>query len=368
MDQSIRRLQGAADTFRKTIGENFPFGHDHATSLYDEKLYKAVSNDASVSLFFGGIGDARNLYATFAWIAGQELDNPTKISYSITINDIKPAAIARDLVILFYLEALVELPNREAEAFITFNSLFYIFSAPILPPLVYQHLRKAIVITLRSIEQEAMPSWIKFREDSISQVVDILREWHHEGEKAFSTKTIIQEIRRNAGKNLQRADKELPKALKIESQCFAETAVLFPHEKLGEALDPELHKMVKEYKKKPNPNILEKIRDEAAERWMPNLSMMDLTWLKEGDHLYNLNPDPWELWLKLLTQSAIGHPRSVEGFFDVVTHFFQTTVSGLARITDRLTIEVAVGNISQVLEGSRVKGQKYDRIHMSNIP
>lgn len=70
--------------------------------MFDAKL----AGQGRVALMFGGIGYARNLFATLTDIVEQEaaLSVPRDTSYHFTLVDLKPACIARILVIFTLLE------------------------------------------------------------------------------------------------------------------------------------------------------------------------------------------------------------------------------------------------------------------------
>lgn len=83
------------------VREYYVVGHDEACSQIDASMLD--QSDRSVSILFGGIGDARNMYATLLKVDQLErefLRLPTR-KYHLTINDIKPETLARDLLMFF---------------------------------------------------------------------------------------------------------------------------------------------------------------------------------------------------------------------------------------------------------------------------
>ena len=110
--------------------EYFTFGHEIAQSLFDDDLNAATDLDGEVKLMFAGVGDARNLYATLATVASYEFEARSKRVFVFTINDIKPNALARNLVIWLMLDNVLNNP-RQAVRYL--NAIFYAWCAPLMP-------------------------------------------------------------------------------------------------------------------------------------------------------------------------------------------------------------------------------------------
>ncbi|KKY18425.1 putative dna primase large subunit [Phaeomoniella chlamydospora] len=174
----------------RTELEYHPFGHDEPESLVDKTLFSVVEN-ADISLLFGGIGDARNLFATLTEIAWTEAETPSNRSYHITINDIKPAAIARDLVVFFLLNELLPLGKDPKKALVVMNTLHFVYSAPIMPQLASKHLQKTIHMVIQAIEESSLPSWISLRPGVGEELLPILRRWIGDTSTLFPTEDII---------------------------------------------------------------------------------------------------------------------------------------------------------------------------------
>jgi hypothetical protein len=107
-------------------------------------------------LLFAGIGDARNLYATLMLITESELKAPSNRTFRITVNDIKPHAIARNLVIWLLLD---ELANNDEQSLEIINAVFFIFSAAIMPAGAYGWLQNTIIKAITALDTGiGMPS------------------------------------------------------------------------------------------------------------------------------------------------------------------------------------------------------------------
>ena len=329
-----------------------------------------MSDDADVSFLFGGVGDARNMFATLIWIGESEKKRPTRRSFHITINDIKPAAIARDLIVMFLMDELLSLDDKSETASAVFNTLDFVFSGPIMPKRAYTHLRMTISKAITAIERSLLPSWIVLRNGTGPEILPILKGWLDDAPKLFPTGIVIEEILRGVKSPMAMddPDKGLSEACKIEKQCFLKTATLFPKDDILKADDEKLFDLINRYRQRKENKILSRIKKHVAEHWQPNLTMLDIPWLLSGDHLYNISPDPWQVQTKLTSLSRIRSRTKPSRFLEFVEDFFQTAVAGLGCVRDRVKVEITVGDIAKTLEVSRASGQTFDRIHLSNVP
>lgn len=321
-----------------------------------------MANDADVSFLFGGVGDARNVFTTFIWIGESETKKPTRRSFHITINDIKPPAIARDLIVMFLLDEVLS-PQDETEAVsAVFNTLGFVFSAPIMPKQAYIHLRRTISKAITAIEKSLLPSWIVLRDSTGPEILPILKGWLDDAPKLFPTDFVIDETLRGVKSPLamDESDKDLTEACKIEKQCFQKTATLFPPDDNLKADDQKLFELINRYRQRKENKILSRIKKHVAEHWQPNLTMLDIPWLLSGDHLYNISPDPWQTDAKLMSLSGITPPKKPRRTLEYVELFFQMAVAGLSCVRDRVKIEVTVGDVAKALEDSRSAGQLFE--------
>jgi hypothetical protein len=86
--------------------EYYSVGHDVVTSLYVNDTFEKFSPDSeSISLFVGGVGDARNALQTITVLAQHEAHGTTpERRYHLTLNDIHKTALARDLIVCILLD------------------------------------------------------------------------------------------------------------------------------------------------------------------------------------------------------------------------------------------------------------------------
>jgi tetratricopeptide (TPR) repeat protein len=85
----------------QSIPEYFTIGHDMPEPLFSKDLLE--TGRKKISLLFGGIGDARHLLMSMFSIAGEKSAMESDKLFHFTIVDIKPAVIARDLLLFLML-------------------------------------------------------------------------------------------------------------------------------------------------------------------------------------------------------------------------------------------------------------------------
>ncbi|KAI4220875.1 MAG: hypothetical protein LQ349_007983 [Xanthoria aureola] len=164
---AVSNLIRALARYLSTLDDNpeyYPVGHDKACSQVDKHmLRKAVKKP--VSLFFGGIGDARNLYATLIETARLETvdSRPPKRKYHVIVNDLKAPALARDLVMFYLLDDLAKMESSGGELETEHCTvILYLFTASILPPFAARRIQETIKRAhepLLHIAQKGMVGW-----------------------------------------------------------------------------------------------------------------------------------------------------------------------------------------------------------------
>ncbi|KAJ7708983.1 hypothetical protein B0H17DRAFT_1124763 [Mycena rosella] len=184
--------------FRKTakpILEYFNIGQDPLMSLIDDwgpnhseasiKLESMSDQDISqMSFLLGGVGDARHVHSTLVGIhrAYKKLDKKRQEAFRvhITLLDIHPAALARDICILLLLEQLI---NTPAESSVTraeiLATMFYTFAGVVMPEYCYSRLEKVMQDFKLSLTDNGpeLPSWIHVDSTAIAPINSALDFW-----------------------------------------------------------------------------------------------------------------------------------------------------------------------------------------------
>ena len=133
-------------------------GHDTPDSLHGIPKDKRRQR---YDYLLGGVGDARHLFSTLVSICVVEEAMPEVVEaqYHFTIVDLKPAAIARDLVMLLMLGDVDSSPDEEADLLLA--TIYYIFIAPCMPSFAYNILQSYISRLLSILQgQGTMPSFL----------------------------------------------------------------------------------------------------------------------------------------------------------------------------------------------------------------
>ncbi|KAJ6568362.1 hypothetical protein DFH09DRAFT_1155208 [Mycena vulgaris] len=197
--------------FRKTpklILEYFNIGQDALMSLVDgwgpdHEAPIALDNISHeklsrISFLLGGVGDARHVYSTLVGLhrAHKKLDEKRQESLRahITLLDIHPAALARDLCILLLLEQLVDTPTESsttrAEILAT---MFYTFAGVVMPEYCYSRLEQVMQHLKISLKGDVpgIPSWIHVDSAAIPKIEPVIDFWLSVPQK-FTVERILQ--------------------------------------------------------------------------------------------------------------------------------------------------------------------------------
>ncbi|KAJ7500536.1 hypothetical protein B0H11DRAFT_1995698 [Mycena galericulata] len=171
----------------------YTIGQDEMLSLFDDwgprdpfplrvnTLSKARLSE--LSFLFGGIGDARNAYATL--IGGHRIykalpkDKRSAMRMHLTLLDIHPSALARDLVVLMLLNDLME-PNVAPDALAEIKAtLMYTYAGALMPPYAYARQQKTIKSLLERLAAvpPRLPPWLHVSRDGISAISASLAYW-----------------------------------------------------------------------------------------------------------------------------------------------------------------------------------------------
>jgi hypothetical protein len=178
-------------------------------------------------LLFAGIGDARNLYATLVMITESELKAPSKRTFQITVNDIKPHVIARNLVIWLLLDELTK--NEDSSLEIT-NAVFFIFCTAIMPAGAYGWLQSTISKAIMALETgTGMPSWVKVPSSDHPLVLQVLESWKNKAPQLYSNSFFVTEtLRAMRSEPFSMDGCGVPEECRGEVDCYWRTLALRP--------------------------------------------------------------------------------------------------------------------------------------------
>ncbi|OBZ76423.1 hypothetical protein A0H81_03125 [Grifola frondosa] len=142
-----------------------------------------VSRLSSLAFFYGGVGDARHTYATVVGLhrAFRALSKPkqTRFRAHITLNDVHPAVLARDLCILMLLNELIESKNSTEAQIEIKAALMYTFAGVVMPSYCYDRLHRVIRDLHARLSETPvrLPAWLHVVSDSIPVLLETIDYW-----------------------------------------------------------------------------------------------------------------------------------------------------------------------------------------------
>ncbi|KAL7624490.1 hypothetical protein AAE478_006055 [Parahypoxylon ruwenzoriense] len=370
--------------------EYFGPGHDKAESMYTAELEKSAGKDPVLSIMFCGIGDARHFFKTILAYSAKSKSQ----RLHVTMVDHKPAVAARNLIFFSMLhEAVINQESKNA----LLLSLGYLYCTQIIPPFVWEKLQETIRKLVDSLGQKQQPlSWVYIPVSQMETVVQVLKSWQQGHATAYKTSV----LRRIIPEDIDEAGPPMPlergqlwywyPECEADHRVFDEFSVMFPPAAILSKFEPELYSLASEYQRKKEgaQKAIEKYLDK---HWKVNVTLIDVEWeaRKALGDLPNMGNDPFSIATDLI-QEPLG-PRSSEKkltycFIKHVASFFQRVGASILSLQGRLTAEMIVGDMADVLERTRYGlldrpkqedqesltrtawPEKYHFIHMSNIP
>ncbi|KAK4548293.1 hypothetical protein LTR36_010163 [Oleoguttula mirabilis] len=400
----------------ETVPEYYVLGHDTPTSLYDKSLLE--SGRDTISMMFGGIGDARHLHMTLGDIHDQEnrASGRRPKSFHFTIVDIKAAAIACDLLVLLMFDELAdsEADRSKAErSNMVQCTLVYTYLAAIMPRRLHNVLQEHIARAIAAMKGEgALPTFLDVNDVYRADILRVLVEWQNEVLPEYPVPRIRQAVTQECEATAQhfRAisppnDDSSVAGCKKETAFHRKTGIMAlpapycAHYEAGicdsfQNFDPS----------NSSDELIETAIRSADSGWATNPTQFDLEWQHDKANKGELNLlSDLLAFAEHLVQSGL-KPRNPRGFHDYTGRWVVRMALALRELRPRITIEACVGDITTVQEqrrygmlGSRrTIGHKdvkesdeatsdaspsfesgpgmtlypvaYDRIHLSNVP
>ncbi|KAF7341111.1 hypothetical protein MVEN_01845300 [Mycena venus] len=131
----------------------------------------------ALSFLFGGVGDARHVFGTFADICAQSIDPNAAIHF--TLVDIQPAALARDLIFFLILWNSPSSSTDYESRVLSAKTMFYLFCCVAMPP----DSHALFLNTCRQLTEAlsktgpALPPFILIEPDLVPAVVACVAFW-----------------------------------------------------------------------------------------------------------------------------------------------------------------------------------------------
>lgn len=265
--------------------EYYTIGQDSAEAQVNHKMMAESSEP--MSFFFGGIGDARHLFATIISLRALERDTRQlePRQYHFTINDLKAGALARGLVILSLLSDLAEAVDKDTEKLEIKTTLFLVYIAAVMPVYAYERLQSSIRRLIAALESRSdLPAQVDVSTNHRSALLKCLISWQGEVDMLCNTPTAIRWVVGFNNQSHGEGTKEFLKNSLTDSRCrpeaesFLQTGAHWLPAKLTKKFEPELETILaSEVQGKPNP----KAKQYIARHWKVNPTMLDLDWHRD---------------------------------------------------------------------------------------
>ncbi len=302
---------------------------------------------------FAGIGDARNLWQTLLHISEDarngKLDGEL---FHITIVDIQPAALARDLVVLLLLDRIGS-DSRGSDIFLA--CLYYTYLAPLMPPRLYGVLQDHIQQAVDMLEgRHSLPLYLDVPQVYRAGILTILKAWQHNASAKFPAsrmrKEIVQQRKRDEMDGL--SHKPVTE-WKDEQSFYEQTGVLpmtkphdeFYEERIRGTLDDSPADQAK----------LKAVVSIVNTEWATNVTFVDPEWLispmNGADIEVDFPSDPWRFATSLMESGTSETPG--RRLMEHVNQWFTDVAAAIAQLERCVKIEFCVGDITSVLEQVR---------------
>ncbi|KAL1970428.1 hypothetical protein VTN77DRAFT_4072 [Rasamsonia byssochlamydoides] len=374
--------------------EFFNVGHDDISDLIPVDVLVDLQKD--VSVFLGGVGDARHFYSALALLGvteqaqlrvaqktGADELSRVKRRYHFTLNDLKAGALARDMVLFALLDELAvarDLPSLERLQ--RYAVVFYIFIGAIMPRFAFDHLNRVIDMLVEKLDRkEPILPWLRLYESDRAELLRALRSWRSDALLSlYSTADIISMAQFGLKEASIKATalygfdpRRAPPGCEKEYATYHEAPFLLPPRPVLKQHEPELETLLE------TGASMDQLRKYLGENWCVNPTLLDEDWMIKAKGELDVGFNPFELATRLeaiLVPEEKGARRRTK-LFDYVTEFFQMVVMALRRVRNRLTVEMLLDDLAAVIDSLRhglVEGRDqdaptaFDVVHLSNVP
>ncbi|KUJ24365.1 uncharacterized protein LY89DRAFT_19491 [Mollisia scopiformis] len=349
-------------------------------------------------MFFGGIGDARNLLRTIIDVAEYDRrPHSQKKSYHFTIVDINTCAITRDMILFMMLDEFSGQEPKSDEALETLSTIFYIYIATLMPHCAFLYFDRMIDKAIQALESGSQPlKWLYLHEQDIPKYLRILKQWKGEALQVFTVTQVINKVTKQLGQfkdMLQGMAPPLPTGCEQDKSLYFSTAMLTPPEKIMQLHDQEMSKLLKKYQSNPRETVSE-LKKHAKQHWKFNTTLVDVGFYYSlvDKNEYDIGHDPFQARESFEDKTLPSQPLKPSRLYDYLSPFFQDVANAIKHLRGRIQVEAMLGDFVDTAESIRFglyhdKDDTspsssiittnsrprdfpilYDRIHLSNVP
>jgi len=395
------------------MGEYYNYGHDNATSALECGYIGKDSDDgepaceaillenlpkkhlSNLSVLFGGVGDARHVYATLCDVNRQfqSLGEAKKKKFRMTmvLNDINATVLARDLIMMAALLRLGSLapsfgePN--SEAFRWAVTVQYLFFGYVYPASVHDRV-KSLMGDLLAEDLATLKNVIHASEGDWTRIRGIVSYWFHaeEGKDYFPTTALALDNFFKVHTRLREGD--ISRGRDLDSEFLLEVnAILPPRGSAGELYDQIWGDMEdNDYSGEQHERLFREAKEDIRSSWRVNRIMFCPRWTKffEGDLPVKRFHPVAEIGSCFLHSQGIMESLSGDNttalelsdvssmnFFECSSLFFWNTARALVNLSSEgvVRFEVNIGSVTDL--GRSIQEErpvrKFHRIFLSNI-
>ncbi|SJK99726.1 uncharacterized protein ARMOST_03037 [Armillaria ostoyae] len=194
-----------------TVGQDPPMSivHDWGPQDRNNPLELGKLSEArlsSLALLWGGVGDGRHVLSSIIGLhqAFTKLNAKKRkaLKVHLTLNDLHPRALARDLCLLFLIEDLILMRSQEEnklkEAEIK-ATILYTWTGFIMPAYCQTRFKKIVKALLKRLQESPpnLPAWIYITQETIPGIIDALKYWDTKISQK-NTKDMLRHLARTA--------------------------------------------------------------------------------------------------------------------------------------------------------------------------
>lgn len=373
--------------------EYFNIGHDDISDLIP--VDALVDDVEYVSVFLGGVGDARHFYGALAFLGISERvqvgtarkagvrEFRVNKKYHFTLNDRKAGALARDMIVFALLDVLAVAKDMPSfERLQRYAVVFYVFIGAIMPRFAFDHLNRVIDMLVEKQERkDTILPWLRIYESDRAGILRALRSWRSGSLiSLFSTRDVISLARsqfREAGVKAASLfgfdPRRAPSGCEKEYATYKEAPFLLPPRQVLKDHEPELQRLLE------SGASADRLREYLSEHWCVNPTLLDEDWMVEARGELDVGYDPFELPRRLQALFIVEEKgaRQRKRLFDYAADFFQMVVLGLRRVRDRLSVELILDDLAAAIDALRhglIEGRDrdapttFDVVYLSNVP
>ena len=257
--------------YRETEPEYYPVGHDAPVPEFDESL---LSLKQDLSWLFAVIGDARNLFMTVFALRANVLtrDPPIDNRFHFTLIDLKPAAIAKILIMLHLLDQ-----TRDAEAM---ACVIYVFGSLIMPSFAYDKLQTTIGELIDTCMREAQFSdWIYVSKTQVPNILHHFSAWKAHLHGKYNTRDFREGGLRDASRAKEQRISSGQGVMVLpfcehDDELFWDYGIFLPADRTLLKHETKLVQLVQDATPADRQEALELI----DRTWKPNVTLVDVDW------------------------------------------------------------------------------------------